>query len=126
VAHCLRSLEINRQLERTWLFDRQISRFSAAQNPGHHSGALTVDFNKARTIPQQTTLVCGLGPLVDCGQTQFSSAFNDDAAIEMQHRRRQHVERGSTLCARIINGRNYLGGVCCTNDQQLFSVTRSR
>src|SRR5262249_7694581 len=126
VTHCLGSLEIDRQRERTRLFDRQIGGLRAPQNPGCHSGALTEDINKAWTIPQQTTLISSLGPLVDRRQSQLCGTFNNDAAIEVQHRRRQNVERGSALLTRIIYGRNELIGVCSTNDQQFLSVRRPR
>src|SRR6516225_8062612 len=118
----LGGLEVDYKLERGGLLDRQIGRFRAAEYLGDHSGALTKNVHEARTIAEQASLFGHFGPLIDRRQAQFRGTLDNDAAVEEQHRRRQHVERTCTARARIVHRRHQFFCFCSTNDQQLLSV----
>src|SRR5437868_2342779 len=106
VSNRLSGLEVNHKLERGGLLDRQIGRLRAAEYFGDHTGALTKNVNDARTIAEQAALFGRFGPLIDRRQAQFRGTLDDDAAVEEQHWRRQHVERTCATRARIVHRRH--------------------
>jgi hypothetical protein len=48
---------------------------------------------------QASRLLRRFGPLINRWQSQFRSTLDDDAAVEEQHRRSQHVKRTCALRA---------------------------
>jgi hypothetical protein len=106
----LRSLEIDDQLEFSWLFDRQIGRFGAAQSLDELTGQIPKKLDDTRAVPDEASLLCHFRPLVNCRQAQRPSALNNHLAIGEEERRRQYVECGGIRSLRGIDcWRDFIG-----------------
>src|SRR4029078_4495870 len=86
--------QIDHELELGWLLDRQLAGPGAAQHLDDNASALPENIDEARTISEQTAFFRCFRPLINRRQSRLRRPRNDEPAIEMQHWRRQHVERG--------------------------------
>src|SRR5262245_29401452 len=100
----LRSLEIDDQLELSWLFDGQIGGFRPAQSLDElPSQQITKELDDARAVPDEASLLRHFGPLVNRGQAQRPGLLNNHVPIGEEDRRRQYIECSSIRSLRGID-----------------------
>ena len=68
------------------------------------------DLIKAGSVSGKAAFLCGFRPLENRREAVHRDALDDEAAIAIEHRRRQNIQRGSAGGLRRINGRRYFLG----------------
>ena len=75
------------------LFDRQVGRLGSAQQLDELSGHdIPIELDEARPVPNKTSLLGLIRPLVYCWQVQAPPSLDDQLPINEEKRRRQNVK----------------------------------
>src|SRR5580692_5317984 len=87
-------LRLINQLEFVRLLDRDVAGLGSPENSDELScDLLPIDLGVSRAVSHQTASFGDFGPLVDCGEPEYSRALDDQLLVEIEQSRCQDVER---------------------------------